>query len=186
MKYVQPGYRDQTDKNESLLRARQRGERPGTGAKQPFVKVHIKKGKKALCNNQGFLKLVSKDEFERTNPADRCGKCEILSGLRTRANEIDTLSERQKQLLRKIYEKTDNGAAGKWCLTMYLCRDNYRAGSTSLYRSLRRLQARGCIEQKQNEQKRSIVRLTARVHVLDSSRIVILNKTGPAGQADGR
>lgn len=155
-------------------RARQRDEKRAVADQGHLLgKVHINNGGKALCRNKvEFLSLVSRDEFEKMNLAGRCGTCEILSGLRPGASETDTLSEEQKNLLREIYEKS-NGAADKWCLTMYLCSDNYRPSSTSMYRSLRRLERRGDIEKRLNEQKRAEVQLTSRVHVLDSGRIVI-------------
>ena len=155
-------------------RALQRGEQPPVTPDQ-LNTVHIKKSKKkALCNNRGyFLTLVTRDKFEKTKPINRCGTCEILSGMRTRGNELHTMSEIQKQLIGEVYEKTDKGAEGKWCLTMLLDKDSNEPASTSLYRSLRRLEKRGIIEKKQNEQKRSIVRLTGRVHILDSGKIVI-------------
>ena len=176
-------YREQEAARQRRKRARQRDEQPMAGRKHPFGKVHVNNGGKALCKNRGdSLALVSKDEFEKINPAGRCGTCERLAGLQPGASEIDMLSEKQKGLLREIYEKTDNGATDKWCLTMLLNRDSNDPASTSLYRSLRRLQKRGLIEKRQTEQKRAEVRLVPdRVHVLDSGQIVVLNKMGPAG-----
>ena len=146
-------------------------------------KVHVENGGKPLCRNRGdSLELVPKDEFEKTNPAGRCGTCEQLTGLRPGAREIDTLSEKQKALLREIYEKI-NGA-DKWYLTMLLSRDSNNPADTSLYRSLRRLQKRGLIAKMLTEQKRAEVRLVSRVHILDG-KIIVRQREG-AAQGDGR
>lgn len=172
MKYVkQTGYREQRAQKQQRQRARQKDKQPVADRGHLLGKVHINNGEKALCRNKGeFLSLVSRDEFEKTEPAGRCLTCERLAGLKPGASEVDTLSEKQKALLGET-------AADKWCLVMYLCSDNYRPNSTSMYRSLRRLERRGYIEKRLNEQKRAEVKLVPdRVHVLDSGRIVIRQK----------
>ncbi len=180
MKYVkQTGYREQRAQKQQRQRARQKDKQPGADREFVSHKVHVNSSGKALCRNRGvFLELVSKDEFEKTEPARRCLTCEQLTGLRPGAREeVDTLSEEQKGLLKEIYEKTDNGAADKWCLTMLLSAGGSEPVGTSLYRSLRRLQKRGLIERRQTEQKRAEVRLApGRVHILDFGRIVIRQK----------
>ncbi len=74
--------------------------------------------------------------------------------------------------MRRIAERTGDDKIGQWCAAVALSSNKTGSGRTSLHRSLRRLERRGLIDRRRSDRGRCMVRLTGRVKVAESGRIV--------------
>jgi len=126
---------------------------------------HVDNGGKPLCNRTGQpLYLCSREDFEDLTNGKKCGTCLMLLGHRENYHRFAWLSDQQKRLLIDIYRKNGDRAEGQWCSVDELMAERSKPRRASYYSSLRRLEHRGVIGVKADENNRELVRIIIDCH----------------------
>jgi hypothetical protein len=141
-------------------------------------RVHFNNGGKPLCNHRGIsisLNLCSREVFEKEKW--QCCLCKKMLGIGDPWAHVRPISDRQRELLIRIYNETDGSAEDKWCYMKDLLKDSGYSDINVLRSSVGSLQRRGLVMKQHDKRGHILVRLTDKVCIdlTYGGRQIVLN-----------